>query len=134
MTPWYVIVRKTASDSVLPPQLTARDEGRGRAAVEEIKQSLPSNARVEYAQLDISSNSSIEALSLALKERHPHIDILVNNAGIVMDGFDGNIAHTTISTNYTATKHVRIKPSAAHLHNFWPGWAGVRDVLASVEP
>jgi NAD(P)-dependent dehydrogenase (short-subunit alcohol dehydrogenase family) len=79
-----------------------------------LRKSSPSTAQVEFAQLDISSKASIEALSRALKEKHSHIDILVNNAAIAMKGFDETIARTTISTNYTATKHVRIEPSATY--------------------
>lgn len=78
--------------------LAARDQGRGRAAVEELLEdkqltaakALGSSgglADIEYAQLDISSSESIEKFADLLKQRHGQIDFFVGNAGIALTGF-----------------------------------------------
>lgn len=64
--------------------------------------------KLEFAQLDISSQASIHALSVAMKEKHATVDILINNAGVAMKGFDANVVKTTLATNYDGTKHVRL--------------------------
>uniref|UniRef100_A0ACD5UDY1 Uncharacterized protein n=1 Tax=Avena sativa TaxID=4498 RepID=A0ACD5UDY1_AVESA len=58
--------------------LTARDETRGTAAVEQIKQLGHSD--VIFHQLDITDASSIARLADFLKPRFGKLDILVNNA------------------------------------------------------
>ncbi|CAN6279336.1 unnamed protein product [Urochloa humidicola] len=60
--------------------LTARDEGKGLQAVEELKKSgLPD---VIFHQLDVADRSSITQLAEFVKAKFGKLDILVNNAAI----------------------------------------------------
>jgi carbonyl reductase 1 len=95
--------------------LTARNEERGRAALESIKtdpqlqdakalRTQGGLADVEYLPLDIDSPQSIEQFANKIKELHPQgIDFLVNNASIAMDGFDENVVKKTLHCNYYGT-------------------------------
>jgi carbonyl reductase 1 len=79
--------------------LTARDKGRGDAAVRELHEdqqlktakALTADgglSEIKYAALDITSKQSIEAFAEHLKQTHGDgIDFVINNAGIAMDGF-----------------------------------------------
>ena len=59
--------------------LTARDEGRGKTAVEELKKE---NLNPRFHQLDINDQGSITRLRDHLVKEHGGLDILVNNAAI----------------------------------------------------
>ena len=59
--------------------LTARDEERGKTAVEELKKE---NLNPRFHQLDINDQESITRLRDHLVKEHGGLDILVNNAGI----------------------------------------------------
>lgn len=79
--------------------LTARDQGRGEAAVQALQDdALLKKAKalakdgglstIRYKGLDISSDESVEEMGRFLKKEHAEgIDMVVNNAGIAMDGF-----------------------------------------------
>ncbi|KAM0860994.1 hypothetical protein ACQ4PT_046175 [Festuca glaucescens] len=71
-------VCKQLAGSGITVVLTARDETRGTAAVEQIKQLGHSD--VIFHQLDITDASSIAELASFLKTRFGKLDILVNNA------------------------------------------------------
>ncbi|TVU15084.1 hypothetical protein EJB05_38586, partial [Eragrostis curvula] len=60
--------------------LTARDETRGAAAVEKLKELGLSD--VVFHQLDVTDPSSISRLADFLRSRFGKLDILVNNAAI----------------------------------------------------
>ncbi|GAA2856274.1 SDR family NAD(P)-dependent oxidoreductase [Streptosporangium fragile] len=71
--------------------LTARDPGRGRAALETIRSAVP-GAAVEIGALDLADLGSVRAFAATVEEP---LDLLVNNAGIGMiprrttaDGFE----------------------------------------------
>lgn len=83
--------------------LTARDEGRGRAAVAELNKL---GFKPEFHQLDVTDKASIVAFKNYLKEKYGGIDVLVNNAGIAFknaatDPFSVQ-AEVTCATNYFA--------------------------------
>ena len=59
--------------------LTARDESRGKEAVESLRQ-LDLNHR--FHQLDIDDESSVIKLRDYLKDSYGGLDVLVNNAGV----------------------------------------------------
>lgn len=63
-----------------------------------------------YAQLDISSDSSIQTFAKSLKAKHgdQSIEVLINNAGIATKGsrFDSEVVKETLATNYYGTKMV----------------------------
>lgn len=74
--------------------LAARNEEKGRKAVEIITKEIP-NASVEFLQLDLASLESIEKAAEEFNKKHKVLDILVNNAGIMampetktVDGFE----------------------------------------------
>ena len=91
--------KSALKDGPLLVYLTARDRGRGEAALQQLKsdaqlKSATSLAQddglteVEYHQLDISDNTSIDTFCEFLKSKHPDgIDVLVNNAGVALNGF-----------------------------------------------
>ena len=95
--------------------LTARDKGRGEAALETIHNDAQLKkaktlaqdgglATVRFRQLDISERASIESFASFLKREHQDgIDAVVNNAGIAMDGFDLDVVKTTLRSNYHGT-------------------------------
>ena len=57
----------------------ARDEGRGKAAVEELKKS---GVSPKFFPLDITNAATVENLKKHLHETYGGLDILVNNAGM----------------------------------------------------
>ncbi|XP_033126228.1 carbonyl reductase [NADPH] 3-like [Anneissia japonica] len=104
----FAIVRalcKELKDGIV--YLTARNEERGKAAVEELKKE---GLQPRFHQLDIDSLESIDRLKEFLKSTHGGLDILVNNAGIAFKQNDPapfNVqAKVTIATNYTGTLNV----------------------------
>jgi carbonyl reductase 1 len=79
----------------------------GQTAVKELRQ-IESSSTLEYAQLDIADDSSIEQLAKSLKAKHSTISVLVNNAGIAFKGsaFDSDVVRTTVKTNYYGTRNI----------------------------
>ena len=62
--------------------LTARDRQRG----EEVSRKLQQDGlRVEFLQLDVTDETSIDRLAKELVSQIDHLDVLVNNAGILLD-------------------------------------------------
>ncbi|KAJ1918409.1 hypothetical protein H4219_002635 [Mycoemilia scoparia] len=93
--------------------LTSRSEDLGKATLEKIRAELGSkypNSEVDYHQLDVTKQSSIDKLAEYLKAKHGNqcVDILVNNAGWASKGpkVDYEIAKRTIGTNYYGLKNV----------------------------
>ena len=77
--------------------LTARDAGRGRAALAAVRERVP-GADVEVGELDLARLNSVRAFAGSLDR----LDLLVNNAGVMFvgpgrtaDGFE-----TTFGTNH----------------------------------
>ncbi|KDQ61294.1 hypothetical protein JAAARDRAFT_152450 [Jaapia argillacea MUCL 33604] len=89
-------------------KLTARDEGRGLAALKEIQEVVPSSAKIDFLKLDIDSQTSIQELASEIKERHGKVDLLINNAAIAFKGptFNEYVVETTLATNYYGTKEM----------------------------
>ncbi|KIW10663.1 hypothetical protein PV08_11627 [Exophiala spinifera] len=95
--------------------LTARNEERGQAALQSIRddpalrntkalRAQGGLTDVEYLPLDIESRQSIQDFATTLKQRHPDgIDFLINNAGIALEGFDENVVRQTLRCNYYGT-------------------------------
>lgn len=77
--------------------LTARDEGRGRAAATELG--------AEFLQLDVGDDGSVERCFRTVEARHRRLDVLVNNAAIAYDtwqrGTDADLTevHEAFETN-----------------------------------
>uniref|UniRef100_A0AC34GA85 Carbonyl reductase n=1 Tax=Panagrolaimus sp. ES5 TaxID=591445 RepID=A0AC34GA85_9BILA len=112
----YGIVEKLASTiEGAITYLTARDESRGKAAIEKLEQSLAKDKKgeIRFHQLDIEDAASCQKLADYLKKTHDGIDVLVNNAGFAF-GFDAKEsaeeqAKVTIGINYYGTKLVSSK-------------------------
>ncbi|XP_034246329.1 carbonyl reductase [NADPH] 1-like [Thrips palmi] len=83
--------------------LTARDEGRGKAAVAELNKL---GLKPEFHKLDITNKNSVIALKNFIKEKHGGLDVLVNNAGISSKQTGSDVfsiqAELTSGTNYFA--------------------------------
>ena len=72
------IVRSLCKQFTGEVYLTARDEGRGQAAVALLK---AEGLNPKFHQLDITSQESVDALKKFVLEKYGGIDVLVNNAG-----------------------------------------------------
>ncbi|KAM8906894.1 carbonyl reductase [NADPH] 1-like [Lycaon pictus] len=87
--------------------LTARDEARGRAAVQHLKAEVLSP---RFHLLDIDKLQSIRALRDFLWEEYGGLDTLVNNAGIVFTPDDPTPLHiqaeVTLKTNFFGTRDI----------------------------
>jgi NAD(P)-dependent dehydrogenase (short-subunit alcohol dehydrogenase family) len=65
----------------------ARDRERGEKAVADLQaHGLP----VEFIQIDVTSQTSVDHAAAEVERRHGRLDILVNNAGIALDWFPGS--------------------------------------------
>ncbi|MGO8872411.1 MAG: SDR family oxidoreductase [Acidimicrobiales bacterium] len=92
-----VALASAGADTVI----TARNEARGRAAVEDIRRESGSD-RVDLVVFDLADLASVHRGADRILERCPRLDVLVNNAGLVLsertetkDGFEA-----TFGTNH----------------------------------
>ena len=92
--------------------LTSRDASKGQAAVDQLGQDLGSDvgSRLCPHQLDITSDSSVNAFSLHLREEHGGIDVLIHNAGVAFTNDStapfSEQARCTVDTNFYGTRRV----------------------------
>lgn len=78
--------------------LTARNPERGAEAARRI--GAGTGGEVDFHELDVGDEASIDRLGANLRKSGTRIDLLVNNAGVAIDGFDERVARTTIDTNF----------------------------------
>lgn len=78
--------------------ISARDVGRGTAAVESLK---AEGLNPLFQQLDINDHSSVCAARDFFQQEYGGLDVLVNNAGIA---FKSNITSTRILLNMTVCR------------------------------
>jgi len=100
----FAIVKELCSKFDGHVYLTARDEGRGKAAVEELNKL---GLHPKFHQLDIGDETSVIRLRDHLQAEYGGLDVLVNNAGIAFknsatESF-GVQAAVTLQTNYFDT-------------------------------
>jgi NAD(P)-dependent dehydrogenase (short-subunit alcohol dehydrogenase family) len=94
------ISRQLAARGILV-LMGARDRERGEAAVADLRaQGLP----VEFVQIDVTSQPSVDRAAAEVESRHGRLDILVNNAGIALDWCPGSeltveVLQETFETN-----------------------------------
>ena len=94
------ISRQLAAKGILV-LMGARDPERGEKAVADLRaQRLP----VEFVQIDVTSEPSVDRAAAEAERRHGRIDVLVNNAGIALDWCPGSelsveVFQKTIETN-----------------------------------
>jgi len=77
------ISRQLAAQGVLV-LMGARDPQRGEQAVTDLR---AAGLSVEFIQIDVTSQPSVEKAAAEVERRHGRLDILVNNAGIALDWF-----------------------------------------------
>lgn len=99
------IVRAMCKQYAGDVYLSARDVGRGNAAVEGLKKEGLSPL---FHQLDINDPNSIRTARDFFKEKYGGLDVLINNAGIAFKMADttsfGIQADVTLKTNFFATR------------------------------
>uniref|UniRef100_A0AC34GTY5 Carbonyl reductase n=1 Tax=Panagrolaimus sp. ES5 TaxID=591445 RepID=A0AC34GTY5_9BILA len=92
--------------------LTARNESRGKEALEKLEKSLGNKKKSEirFHQLDIEDEQSCKAFAEYLKKTHGQFDVLINNAGFAFKQAATESAeeqaNVTIAINYYGTKRV----------------------------
>lgn len=84
--------------------LAARNEERGRAALEKLRAELPA-ADLAMRQLDITDRASVASFASWAEQELKQIDVLVNNAGFAYKGnaFGAEEAATTVGVNFYGT-------------------------------
>ncbi len=68
--------------------LAARDRQRGEEASKTLQQD---GLSVEFLQLDVADETSIDKLAKELPSQIDHLDVLVNNAGIYLDASNASV-------------------------------------------
>jgi NAD(P)-dependent dehydrogenase (short-subunit alcohol dehydrogenase family) len=81
--------------------ITARDKSKGLKAVETLSST---GAKVDFIQLDVTSNESIKKAAEEFGKKYSRLDVLINNAGILQDKTDiltlpMELLHITLRTN-----------------------------------
>jgi NAD(P)-dependent dehydrogenase (short-subunit alcohol dehydrogenase family) len=74
--------------------LTSRDEKKGKAAAEKLKQS----GEVTFHPLDVTNEKSITALFNFVKTEFKRLDVLINNAGILPDTGNASTLQAKLET------------------------------------
>ncbi|XP_029767407.1 carbonyl reductase [NADPH] 1-like [Terrapene carolina triunguis] len=103
----FAIVRALCKQFTGDVYLTARDPGRGQAAVTKLQEE---GLNPLFHQLDIEDLQSIRTLRDFLKEKYGGLNVLVNNAGIAFKVADTTPfaiqAEVTMRANFFATRDV----------------------------
>ncbi|KAM7180685.1 carbonyl reductase [NADPH] 1-like [Macrochelys suwanniensis] len=103
----FAIVQALCKQFTGDVYLTARDPGRGQAAVTKLREEGLSPL---FHQLDIEDLQSIRTLRDFLKEKYGGLNVLVNNAGIAFKVADttpfATQVEVTMRTNFFATRDV----------------------------
>jgi NAD(P)-dependent dehydrogenase (short-subunit alcohol dehydrogenase family) len=88
--------------------LAARDEGRGRAALESVRNDAAAGSEVLFHQLDITDGASVAAFAGWARSELHSINVLCNNAGFAYKGnaFGADEAEETIGVNFRGTAAV----------------------------
>jgi NAD(P)-dependent dehydrogenase (short-subunit alcohol dehydrogenase family) len=83
--------------------LSGRDQGRGEAALAEVRRTVP-DAKLDLMLADLTSLASVRKLAQDFQARYSRLDVLLNNAGLILDrrkvttdGFEA-----TFATNHLA--------------------------------
>ncbi|XP_002734824.1 carbonyl reductase [NADPH] 1-like [Saccoglossus kowalevskii] len=103
----FAIVRALCKEFDGYVYLTARDEERGKKAVEDLEKE---GLHPKFHQLDITNQESIDNLQKYLKDKYGGLDVLVNNASIAYKEKDvapfAEQAKVSVACNFTGTLDV----------------------------
>ena len=86
--------------------LTARNEEKGRTALENLKKELPlEDNPILFQKLDVSRSSDLPEVFQFIEKRFGRLDVLINNAGIISTGKDSSEValeeiQKTMNTNF----------------------------------
>jgi NAD(P)-dependent dehydrogenase (short-subunit alcohol dehydrogenase family) len=80
------IARQLSARGVLV-LMTARNRERGEFAAAELR---AQNQPVEFIEMDVTSQSSVDRAAAEVERRYGRLDILVNNAGVALDWIPGS--------------------------------------------
>ncbi|XP_036401233.1 carbonyl reductase [NADPH] 1 [Megalops cyprinoides] len=101
----FAVVRALCLHFTGDVYLSARDVGRGTAAVESLR---TEGLNPFFQQLDITDPVSVRAARDFFKDKYGGLDVLINNAGIAFKVADttpfGIQAEVTLKTNFFATR------------------------------
>ncbi|KAG9348793.1 hypothetical protein JZ751_029110 [Albula glossodonta] len=101
----FAVVRALCKQFPGDVYLSARDVGRGTAAIESLK---TEGLNPLFHQLDITDPASVRCARDFFKEKYGGLDVLINNAGIAFKMADttafGIQAEVTLKTNFFATR------------------------------
>jgi NAD(P)-dependent dehydrogenase (short-subunit alcohol dehydrogenase family) len=83
--------------------MVCRDQGRGEAALAEIK-SVTGNPNVDLLLADLSSQAEVRRLAEEFKSRYSHLHVLINNAGVALSKRSVTVdgIETVFAVNYLA--------------------------------
>lgn len=103
----YEIAKNIATTADFKCILAARSAEKGEAAAKELRDL---GADVEFRQLDLADEDSINAFVHELREDYGRVDVLVNNAGMAFKQSDPTPfkeqTAPTIETNFWGTVHL----------------------------
>lgn len=107
----FAIVRELCRQFSGDVVLTARDAGRGQAAVQQLQ---AEGLSPRFHQLDVNDLQSIRTLRDFLIKEYGGLDILVNNAGIFLCNSNPKLsfpdeAELTLKTNFHGTRNVSME-------------------------
>ncbi len=98
----YAIVNKLISEAV-PYNIiiTSRDQKLGEKALQTLKEKNPDTlSKLQYHQLDVNDENSINSFATWLAATEGKFDILINNAGISYPGATDEQKKYTVQTNF----------------------------------
>ncbi|KAH8895894.1 NAD(P)-binding protein [Thozetella sp. PMI_491] len=116
---WETVKALLQSPQAYHVLLGCRSLEKGEAAVEKLKQDVPStSSTIELVEIDVASDDSINKLFESVKAKHGRIDALVNNAGILLDKSIG--PEISLRECWNLTYNVNVAGAEVMTHTFVP--------------
>jgi len=114
----YAIVEKLISEAVpYSIILTSRDQKLGEKALATLKEKNPDTlSKLQYHQLDVNDENSINSFATWLAATEGKFDILINNAGVAYLGANDEQKKYTVQTNFFSVVKLtdKLKPFLAN--------------------
>ncbi|XP_061724033.1 carbonyl reductase [NADPH] 3-like [Cydia pomonella] len=98
----FAIVEELLKRGVKNVYVTARNEHRGRDAVDKLK---AKGLNPQFHPLEVTNTNSVRRCAEYIKMKHGGLDILINNAGVITESWENTTyddAVRVINTNYHA--------------------------------